>query len=284
MVQMMLSKIEITEIIKNIEQEKLFEVTSADGGFTIKIDKYVPYCCTAIHNGSTLRPELHDKIAVNEYQRWYEEDPYTGDFIKSMPITIVGNDSRFEYDLNRNPYQCVYTFAWGKVIWTKQLTENEINISKQKHADYFRVLHALVSKLEDLYGGCIVYDIHTYNYKRWSREVPLFNIGTEKIDLKLHNETVQNWLNELRGIDLPGIVNCAVTNDVFTGQGYNLEYINTHFKNTLVLATEIKKIYCDELTSEPYPKIIRMLQQSLEIAIFNNSNSFRRKLGKSHYY
>jgi len=279
---MKVSSIEITEIIKNIEQEKLFEATSADGGFTIKIDKYVPYCCTAIHNGSTLRPELHDKIALNEYQRWYEEDPYTGDFIKSMPITIVGNDSRFEYDLNRNPYQCVYTFAWGKAVWSKQLTEKEINFSKQKHADYFRVLHALVSKLEDLYGGCIIYDIHTYNYKRWNREVPLFNIGTEKIDLTLHNETVQNWLNELRGIDLPGIVNSAVTNDVFTGQGYNLEYINTHFEKTLVLATEIKKIYCDELTGEPYPKIIRMLQQSLEIAIFNNKNAFCRRLGKWH--
>jgi len=279
---MKVSSIEITEIIKNIGQEKLFEATSADGGFTIKIDKYVPYCCTAIHNGSTLRPELHDKIALNEYQRWYEEDPYTGDFIKSMPITIVGNDSRFEYDLNRNPYQCVYTFAWGKAVWSKQLTEKEINFSKQKHADYFRVLHALVSKLEDLYGGCIIYDIHTYNYKRWNREVPLFNIGTEKIDLTLHNETVQNWLNELRGIDLPGIVNSAVTNDVFTGQGYNLEYINTHFEKTLVLATEIKKIYCDELTGEPYPKIIRMLQQSLEIAIFNNKNAFCRRLGKWH--
>ena len=48
----MLSKIAINEIIKNIEQEKLFEVISADGGFTIKIDKYDPFCCTAIHNGS----------------------------------------------------------------------------------------------------------------------------------------------------------------------------------------------------------------------------------------
>jgi len=281
---MMLSKIEINEIIKNIEQEKVFEVTSADGEFTIKIDKYVPFCCTAIHNGSKLRPELHDKIALNEYQRWYEEDPYTGDFIKSMPITIIGNDSRFEYDLNRNPYQCVYSFAWGKAVWLKQLTEKEIKISKQKHADYFKVLHALVSKLEELFGGCIVYDIHTYNYKRWNREVPLFNIGTEKIDLNLHNETVKNWLNELREIYLPEIVNSAVTNDVFTGQGYNLEYINTHFKKTLVLATEIKKVYCDELTGEPFPKIIRMLKQSLELAIINNTNAFYRNLGSGHYY
>ena len=275
---MKINKVAISEIIKNIEQGKLFEVASADGGFKIKITKYVPFCCTAIHSGSNLRQELHKKIALNEYQRWYEEDPYTDDFIKSMPITIVGNDSRFEYDLNRNPGECVYEEAWGKTIWKKKLTAQEINQSRQKHADYFKVLHALISKIETLFDGCVVYDIHSYNYKRWDREVPLFNVGTEKLDLNLHEETIQNWLNELKNIDLPDIINTAVTNDVFSGRGYNLEYITSHFKKTLVLATEIKKVYYDELTGDPFPKIIRKLQQSLKVAILNNTNTFCRKL------
>jgi len=34
---MKINKIEISDIIKNIEQEKIFEATSSDGGFTIKI-------------------------------------------------------------------------------------------------------------------------------------------------------------------------------------------------------------------------------------------------------
>ena len=281
---MKIGKVEISEIINNIEQGKLFELASADGGFKIKVAKYVPFCCTAIHSGSNLRQELHKKIALNDYQRWYEEDPYTEDFIKSMPITIAGNDSRFEYDLNRNPNECVYDEAWGKTVWKKKLTVQEINLSKQKHANYFKVLHALISKLEALFGGCVVYDIHSYNYKRWEREVPLFNIGTEKIDLTVHDETVQNWLHELRSIVLPDIVNNAVTNDVFSGKGYNLEYINAHFSKTLVLATEIKKVYCDELTGDPFPKIIRKLQQSLKIAILNNTNTFCRKLEKWHHF
>ena len=91
---MKISKIEISNIIKNIEQEKIFEATSSDGGFTIKIAKYVPYCCTAIHSGSSLRQELHKKIAFNDYQRWYEEDPFTDDFIKSLPITIDRKSTR----------------------------------------------------------------------------------------------------------------------------------------------------------------------------------------------
>jgi len=53
---------------------------------------------------------------------------------------------------------------------------------------------------------------------------------------------------------MPDIQNKTAENDVFSGRGYNAEYISTHFSNTLVLPTEIKKVYCDELTGDTYPK------------------------------
>ena len=280
---MKITKVELSEIIKHIEEEKLFEFSSADGGFKIKITKYVPFCCTAIHNGSQLRHDLQKKIALNEYQRWYEEDPFTDDFVKSMPITIIGNDSRFEYDLNRTPDECIYDEAWGKKVWNKKLTIQEIKISKQKHAGYYKVLQALITKLESLFGGCIVYDIHSYNYKRWDREVPLFNVGTEQLNGSLYHSTIQNWLKVLSEISMPDIQNKTAENDVFRGKGYNAEYISTHFSNTLVLPTEIKKVYCDELTGDIYPKIKRLLQQNLKQAILTNANDFCQGLEKWHY-
>jgi len=280
---MKITKVDINEIIKQIEAEKLFEFTSADGGFKIKISKYVPFCCTAIHNGSQLRHDLLKKIALNEYQRWYEEDPYTEDFVKSMPITIIGNDTRFEYDLNRSPDECIYKEAWGKNVWNKKLTAQEIKVSKQKHAGYFKVLQALITKLESLFGGCVVYDIHSYNYKRWDREVPLFNIGTERINASLYHDNIQNWVKVLSEISLPDIENKTLENDVFKGRGYNAEFISTHFTKTLVLPTEIKKIYCDEVTGDTYPKIIRLLQQNLKQAILTNANDFCQRLEKWHH-
>jgi len=280
---MRITKVDINEIIRNIEEEKLFEFASADDGFKIKISKYVPFCCTAIHNGSQLRHDLHKKMALSEYQRWYEEDPFTEDFVKSMPITIIGNDSRFEYDLNRSPEECIYDQAWGKNVWNKKLTSQEIKVSKQKHAGYYKVLQALITKLESLFGGCIVYDMHSYNYRRWEREVPLFNIGTELINTSLYHENIQNWVKVLREISLPEIVNVTLENDVFKGRGYNAEYISTHFTKTLVLPTEIKKVYCDELTGDTYPKIIRQLQQNLKEAILTNANDFCQRLEKWHH-
>ena len=128
-----MEKLKITEIIKLISFGKTFEAQTLDGSLTIKINRYTPYVCTAIHDGHQIRKELKDKIALNEYERWYEEDPHTGQFIKSLPITIVAHDSRFEYDLNRDPDNCIYEEAWGKKVWKRKLTERQKKISQQKH-------------------------------------------------------------------------------------------------------------------------------------------------------
>jgi uncharacterized protein (TIGR02421 family) len=280
---MRLNRLTIREIISNIENRLHFEALAPNGEFIVKVSRYVPYCCTAIHNGDALRKELKPKIALSDYERWYEEDPMTAEFIASMPITIIGLDSRFEYDLNRSPETCIYEEAWGKKVWKKNLTATDIKLSKKKHANYYKVLHTLVAKLEDLFGGCLVYDIHSYNYKRWDRKVPLFNIGTENIDVNRYREFIEHWLNELSLIKLTDIENITAENDVFFGRGYNLEYLTKNFKNTLVLATEIKKIFCDELSSDIYPKIVRSLQQKLKKAILNNANFFGSKLEKWHH-
>jgi len=269
-----MQSLKLSEIIRHIEQEKTFEAIAIDKSFKIKVNRYVPYCCTAIHDGSNLRDSLKKKIAIDDFHRWYEEDPHTGEFINSLPITIVGLDSRFEYDLNRRPEDSIYEEAWGNKVWKQPLSTSEKQASLQKHNNYFKVIHALVLKLEELYGSCVVYDVHSYNYKRWDRVVPLFNIGTEKLDTKKFSPFIDHWAAELGKIVLTGVENQTAINDVFFGRGYNLEYITQHFPNSLVLATEVKKVYSNELTGEDYPKLIRELQQKLKQAILNNAQYF----------
>ena len=272
-----MKRLEVKEIIALINAEKHFEAIASDGSFSIKINRYLPYCCTAIHDGNNLRSELREKINHDEYSRWYEEDPFTGDFISSMPITLIGNDSRFEYDLNRNPDDCIFDIAWEKKVWKKNLTTKERQKSVAKHDNYYKVTNALISKLESLFGGCVVYDVHSYNFQRWERKVPLFNIGTENIDTKRFGNVIEHWRQELGGIELQDIENISAINDVFYGRGYNLKYITENFKNTLVLATEVKKVYCNELTGDDYPNIIKNLQKGFKKAILNNANFFNQK-------
>lgn len=271
-------KLTCAEIIRKIEQGATFEAESADGGFRISINEYVPYVCTAIHDGSAFRDELKIKSALSDFDRWYEEDPYTGAFISAMPIKVIGLDSRFEYDLNRNPQSCVYEEAWGKKVWKKPLSSSEKQRSKSKHAQYYKVIHALVEKLEALFGACLVYDIHSYNHRRWDRPVPVFNIGTEKIDQERFAASAEAWRKELSRIELPNNIEVtAKINDVFFGRGYNLEYITSNFKNTLVLATEVSKIYCNEENGEPYPEVIKALTGKLKRAFLTHANRFAQE-------
>lgn len=265
-------KLSIDEIVEKIQKEEIFTAITEDSAFLVSISEYVPYVCSAIHNGGNFREELKDKIAVEKMERWKEEDTHTWKFVASLPIRIVVYDSRYEYDLNRNPNEAIYNEAWGKKVWKKPLSDNEKAISLQKHANFYKVIDALVSKLEEKFDNTLFYDIHSYNYKRTKEDkYPEFNLGTEKITNPKFRKYINKFLKELAKIDLQPLENRVAENNVFYGRGYLLEYITAKYQNTLVLATEVKKIYVDELTGNEYPEITEKIAEGLKKAILNTS-------------
>ena len=175
-------KLSKTQIISNIESELPFEAVSDDYSFTIKIAEYAPYICGAVHDGHQFRKSLWENCLHTAYDRWYEEDPCTREMVATHPIVIAGCDSRFEYDLNRAPDSAIYTDAWGKQLWKAPLPASEKQLSLGKHRVFYEVVTALVKKIEEKYGKALVIDMHSYNRKRWEREVPVWNLGTANID------------------------------------------------------------------------------------------------------
>ena len=270
-----MERLSLNSIISKIQSEETFHAISDDYAFTIKIEKYVPYACGAVHDGHQFRKELWDNCLHTDYERWYEEDPETKNMIASHPIVIAGCDSRFEYDLNRTPEEAVFETAWGKQLWKQPLPEAQKKISQQKHANFYKVVHALISKLEEKFDVCIVYDIHSYNWQRWDREVPTWNLGTSNIDNKRFGKQVNTWRTALSTIELPhSIKQTAKINDTFQGNGYFLKYITNNFKNTLVLATEIAKVYCQEYEYIIYPEVVTAVEKQLRILIPKHAEAF----------
>ncbi len=270
-----MQKLSIKEIIQKIERQETFHAVADDYSFTIKIDEYVHYACSAIHDGHQFRHEFWANCLHTEYERWFEEDPATKQMIQSYPIVISGCDSRFEYDLNRAPENAVFETAWGKQLWREPLAEVMKKKSLQKHHNFYRVTHALLKKLEELFGVCVVYDMHSYNWKRWNREVPTWNLGTSNIDINRFGASVEQWRAMLGKMELPnGIVSTSKINDTFHGNGYFLKYITQNFKNTLVLATEVKKVYCDELNQIIYPEVVNAIEKALQVDIKVHAESF----------
>ncbi len=270
-----MEKLSVNQIINKISNQEVFHAVADDYSFSIKIDSYVHYVCGAVHNGHQFRKSLWDNCMHTEYERWFEEDPETKTMIQSHPIVIVGNDSRFEYDLNRAPESSIYKDAWGKQLWKEPLSDKEKTISLQKHTNFYKVVHALIYKLEEIHGKSIVYDMHSYNWKRWNREVPTFNLGAGNIDMDKFGNFVESWRHSLSKIQLPhNIKSTALINDVFKGNGYFLKYIMSHFNNTLVLATEVSEIYCDELAQVVFPEVVSTIENALKIRLKNHAQDF----------
>ncbi|MAZ73746.1 MAG: hypothetical protein CMC70_11445 [Flavobacteriaceae bacterium] len=268
-------RLPISEIITKILAEETFEAVAEDYSFTLKIETYVPYVCGAVHDGHQFRKELWDNCLHSQYERWFEEDPSTKAFVQAQPIVIAGCDSRFEYDLNRAPEQAIYEDAWGKKLWKTPLDPAEIKKSLDKHAAFYEVVHALIQKLEEKFGTVVVYDMHSYNWRRWDREVPVINLGTSNIDNDRFGASVEAWRQSLSELKIPHIPETtSKINDTFQGNGYFLKYITQNFKNTLVLATEFKKIYCDELRQISYPEVVHAITEQLQQKIETHAASF----------
>ena len=258
-------KLSIDQIIAKIEAQETFHAVADDYSFTLKIDEYVHYICGAVHDGNQFRKELWDNCLHSAYDRWYEEDPETKNMVLSHPILIAGCDSRFEYDLNRPPDEAVFETAWGKPLWRAPLPKDQRLRSVQKHSNFYKVVHALVHKIESLFEICVVYDMHSYNWQRWDREVPTWNLGTSNVDNSRFGKTIELWRDSLSEMKLPNdLRSTADINNTFYGNGYFLKFITNNFKNTLVLATEIAKVYCDEYNQIIYPEVVASVEQQLQ--------------------
>lgn len=255
------------EVLDRIQQQIPFEAQLPDGSLTIRISEYQPYIATAIHHGHRLRGDLIPKCLLNEDERYYEEDPFTGDFISSLPIVLQGEDSRYEYDLNRAPDNCIYEEAWGKPVWAEPLTDSERSTSLAKHNCYYRILACLVDTLETRFGLCLLYDVHSYNYQRIERDTPVFNLGTKQVNTRRWRKEIDSFLKGLDAIELPNINVTAKNNDVFMGMGYQASFIKANFRNTLILPLEIKKVYMDESRGESYPLVIETLKAAMKTAL-----------------
>jgi hypothetical protein len=270
-----MEKLSISQIINKINAEETFHAVSNDYSFTLKIDSYVHYVCGAVHDGHQFRKDLWENCLHTEYERWYEEDPETKNMVISHPIVIAGLDSRFEYDLNRAPETAIYDDAWGKKLWKNPIPEHEKEKSLSKHVAFYKVVSALINKIEEKFGLCVVYDMHSYNWKRWDREVPTWNLGTSNVDQNRFNEDINAWSKRLGEMQLPNnIPSTSKINDTFQGNGYFLKFISQNFQNTLVLATEIAKVYCDEYDYIMYPEVVTSVEQQLRVLLVNHANTF----------
>ena len=269
--------------LEAIQQTQYFHAV-VENAFEVKIENYGFFICTAIHDGHQLRDELSEKCQLTAEQRLQQEDPYTGEMIASLPITLIALDSLFEYDLNQSTETCLHqqTVA-GETLWTTALTESQTQTSIAKHQMFYRVLAQIIKKIETLHGNCLVYDIHAYNYLSSDPALApaltpaTFNISTKQINAKRWAPVVEHWDKSLTKINLPNIDTHTAIDETITEHNYLPQYVAEQFNNTLVLHTEVKKVYMNETTGELYSLVLNDLKAEFKDVILSNALYFAKQ-------
>lgn len=267
------------EILLRIQRQESFTATIDSGAFSIKINRYIPAVCTAIHAGHAIPRRIAGRLLLDERERQYEEDPFTGDMLASFPIVLQGMDSRYLYDLNRPPEECFYDELWGKKVWRVFPTPKEQKESVTRHSSYYRILHNLLTLLEKNFSRCIVYDLHSFNYQRIPKDTPLFNVGTYFIDEKNYKPLLDHLKKRLQITAFPNIENRVACDEVFPGKGYQASFIHKQHPQSLCIPLAVKKVYMDETTGAPYPLILEAIIENLKQALSYNAAYFSRKFG-----
>lgn len=220
-----------------------------------------PLVACAVHDGHDVRPEVAACLRLNDEERRYEEDPYTGAWTSIAPTRIVARRSRFELDLNRPRDKAVYIIpadAWGLDVWNCSPPEQMVARSLQAYDDFYAHLRLLLERLVARHGRVVVFDLHSYNHIREGRggaaavpaTHPEVNLGTRTMQRNYWAPIVERWIAEMRAYDYFGRRLDVRENVKFFG-GHLPGWIHEDFPETVcALAIEVKKFFMNEWTGE----------------------------------
>jgi N-formylglutamate amidohydrolase len=232
---------------------------------------------TAIHSGHDLRRDIEDRLALDSDQRRREEDPFTDAWTAIVPNRIVVHRSRFEVDLNRARDLAVYRNpeqAWGLELWKRPPDEALIAESLVIYDSFYSALGMLLQELQERYGGFVLLDLHSYNFRRTGPQAPPeepsatpeINIGTKSMPRERWSRLTDGFMEELRRCRYAGRPLDVRENVRFMG-GNLPRWVHRNFPNGCAIAVEVKKIFMDEWTGEPLPGGVEAIGNALAATI-----------------
>ena len=237
-----------------------------------------PLFATALHSGHEVRNEVEKLLALDEITRLREEDPYTDYLATVSPTRIIPFYSRFEVDLNRPREEAVYLTpedAWGLQVWEHTPGQEIVQRSLAEYDAFYAELKTLLTRLEKKYGLFIIFDLHSYNYRRHGptaepenpQENPDVNIGTGTLDREYWGPVVDRFIRDLRQYDFLGRHLDVRENVKFVGRQL-AAWVHQQFPKTgCVLSIEFKKFFMDEWSGAVDTAQIKALYDALRSTI-----------------
>lgn len=227
---------------------------------------------TAIHDGHALRPEVAGKMILPAPDRLREEDPFTGQAVRDVPVNIVVHQSRFEVDLNRGAQSAVYRTpdqCWGLQLWESDPGNALVEGSLAVHAAYYSELARVLDRIAEQHGRFVLIDVHSYNHRRGGplaeptaqAEAPDVNIGTFSMPRDDWAWLLDPLIEEMRAFDFNGRRLDVRENAAFQGKGEQTRFVHACYPGQgCAIALEFKKFFMDEWTGEPDPEELQAMR------------------------
>lgn len=233
-----------------------------------------PIVATAIHDGHAVREEIAGLLALDDAQRLREEDPFTAEWTSLASNRVAGLVSRFQVDLNRPREKAVYVVpedAWGLDVWRHRPTEQMIARSLDEYDGFYRDMKSYLDRIVEENGQFVVYDLHTYNYRRDGAEAPpadpvanpQVNIGTGTMDRDRWASVVDRMIDDLRAYDFPGGALDVRENIKFKGGEFSRWINDTYSGVGCAVAIEFTKFFMDEWTGVPDRSMVTAIGDAL---------------------
>lgn len=230
-----------------------------------------PLLATAIHNGHYIRPELAAHLFIDQFDRMREEDPCTEYFTDIAKSQLIVDTSRFEVDVNRPRTSAIYLTAeqsWGLRVWKENLPEHAREQSLEEYDAFYARLKSTINRFIDQWGFIVIYDIHSYNFRRGKKEAgpkenPEINLGTASMDKIYWKAVIDHFMKETSAFNYLGRKLTVAENVRFRG-GYMAQWVHKNYPGkACVLAIELKKFFMDEWTGAVDLEKIKTLRKVL---------------------
>lgn len=234
-----------------------------------------PVLASAIHDGSTVRPQAAPFLLLSAEERRREEDPFTGGWTRAGGSRVVGLRSRFEVDLNRPREKAIYLRpedAWGLEVFRAELPEEVITASLASYDSFYREMREVLDKLVKRHGRVVVLDLHSYNHRREGPDAPAadpaanpeVNVGTGTMqDRSIWAAVIERFMHDLSAFDFGGR-NLDVRENVRFFGGNFAAWMHREFPGSACcLSVEFKKFFMDEWTGVPDQGQLKLIEEAL---------------------